>query len=228
MRLPGVAEEPRGRAVVASGGVAVDGDDRLGDLRFRALLSAEWDALPPAVRRRFSRRVAGGKTAVYVGRVTEMRMSRAGWCPRAGRAPDRRSAAARARSRRPGGRRRHRGSRRERAELDPALCASRRLPADHPFRQALRADRTRGIRRLRRRHGAQCEIAPRALVFRSAGYFVQLFGRRIAWPEPLGPGVLTVAHGELDDGAFSFTLDLVHPRVGALIRQTAIFREAGP
>jgi hypothetical protein len=36
-----------------------------------------------------------------------------------------------------------------------------------------------------------------------------------------------VTHGELPDGWFSFTLDLVHPRFGALIRQTAVFREAG-
>jgi len=66
-----------------------------------------------------------------------------------------------------------------------------------------------------------------ALIFRSAGYFVQLLGRRIALPRWLSPGALTVTHGELSDGWFSFTLELVHPRFGALIRQTAVFREAG-
>src|SRR6516162_6755389 len=56
------------------------GDEALGDLRFRALLSAEdWATLPPAVRRRFSRRLAGGATVVYAGIVVATRMSRAGW-----------------------------------------------------------------------------------------------------------------------------------------------------
>jgi hypothetical protein len=54
--------------------------NELGDLRFRALMSeAEWLALPATIRRRFSKRLAGGRTAVYVGEVTETRMSRVGF-----------------------------------------------------------------------------------------------------------------------------------------------------
>src|SRR5215469_13405274 len=60
--------------------VAGDSPARLPDLRFRALLTeAEWAALPPAVRRRFSKRLAAGETAVYVGAIRETRFSRAGW-----------------------------------------------------------------------------------------------------------------------------------------------------
>src|SRR5262245_31701598 len=56
------------------------GDEPLVDLRFRALLSeAEWSALSHAVRRRFSKRLAEGKTAIYVGKVVEAWTSRAGW-----------------------------------------------------------------------------------------------------------------------------------------------------
>src|SRR5262249_55050248 len=56
-------------------------DEHLGDLRFRSLLcDRDWSALPPEVRRRFSRRLAGGGTVVYAGRVLETRMSRLGWC----------------------------------------------------------------------------------------------------------------------------------------------------
>src|ERR1043165_8216701 len=52
----------------------------LGDLRFRALLSeAEWAALPVSIRKRFSKRLRGGDTAVYVGEVIETQMNLAGF-----------------------------------------------------------------------------------------------------------------------------------------------------
>src|SRR5712691_2825013 len=52
----------------------------LGDLRFRALMTeAEWASLPPAIRRRFSKRLAGGQTIVYAGEILESWMSRLGW-----------------------------------------------------------------------------------------------------------------------------------------------------
>ena len=55
-------------------------EPELGDLRFRALLGeADWAALPLPIRRRFSKRLAGGDTAVYTGEVIETQMSRAGW-----------------------------------------------------------------------------------------------------------------------------------------------------
>ena len=51
-----------------------------GDPRFRALLrEEEWASLPPAIRRRFSKRLANGATAVYAGEVLETRMSIVGW-----------------------------------------------------------------------------------------------------------------------------------------------------
>ena len=40
---------------------------------------ADWAALPAPIRRRFSKRLAGGNTAVYVGEVIETRMSLPGW-----------------------------------------------------------------------------------------------------------------------------------------------------
>ena len=39
----------------------------------------EWASLPLAIRRRFSKRLAGGETVVYAGEVLETWMSRAGW-----------------------------------------------------------------------------------------------------------------------------------------------------
>ncbi len=42
------------------------------------------------------------------------------------------------------------------------------------------------------------------------------------------PGALAVTHAELGDGRFLFKLDIVHPRLGRLICQTAAFQEAQP
>ena len=57
-----------------------DLDAALGDLRFRALLpDGDWERLPPATRQRFSKRLAGGRTAIYVGEVVAVRFSRIGW-----------------------------------------------------------------------------------------------------------------------------------------------------
>ena len=52
----------------------------LGDLRFRALMTEEeWFSLPLAIRRRFSKRLAGGQTIAYAGEILESWTSRAGW-----------------------------------------------------------------------------------------------------------------------------------------------------
>src|SRR5215469_14946881 len=56
-------------------------DDSLGDLRFRALLSEQdWASLPLPIRRRFSKRLAGGRTVVYAGEVSATHISGLGWC----------------------------------------------------------------------------------------------------------------------------------------------------
>src|SRR5919109_2327087 len=50
------------------------------DHRFRALLSDEdWGRLPLAIWRRFSKRLADGKTVVYIGEVDAADISFAGW-----------------------------------------------------------------------------------------------------------------------------------------------------
>ena len=59
-------------------------------------------------------------------------------------------------------------------------------------------------------------------------YFLQLFGRRCLLPAWLSPGTLYVTHAEVADGKFSFTLQIFHPRLGLLMRQTAVFREIAP
>ena len=74
MSAPAVLREVRPKTLDAA--VA----EQIGDFRFRGLLSpADWGALPPAVRHRFSKRLAGGATTIYTGHVTICAMSRTGW-----------------------------------------------------------------------------------------------------------------------------------------------------
>jgi hypothetical protein len=227
MRSPGIAFEPRQTPQPAHG----DGlrNECLGDLRFRALLSeADWAALPPAIRRRFSHRLANGATIVYAGTVIETRMSRAGWClaqavravgaplpiSRDGGVP---SVVAVTEDMASGGQVWTRLYAR-RAGFPQIIHSAKRFAGPTGLEECVGF----GIGMVLTVHAVDG-----ALVFRSAGYFVRLLGRRIALPRWLTPGALTVTHGELPDGWFSFTLDLVHPRFGALIRQAAVFREAG-
>jgi hypothetical protein len=288
MRPPRIAFEPRQQPLLPRR----DGsrDDALGDLRFRALLSEQdWAALPPAIRRRFSRRLADGATIVYAGTVIETRMSRAGWwlaqamrpigaplpVSRDGNVPSvvavtedmagggqvwTRLYARRAgfpqiihsakRFAGPTGLEEHVGFGVGMALTVHAVDAAQaHVPAKPcpapdaewtPVRRQEHAQMQAHVPAkwtpVRRQEHAQMKESracsgsvgtEHVLVFRSAGYFVQLLGRRVSLPGWLTPGALTVTHGELPDGRFSFTLDLVHPRFGALIRQAAVFREAG-
>ena len=51
-------------------------------------------------------------------------------------------------------------------------------------------------------------------------------GLRFVLPVWASPGALCVTHAELPGGHFIFKLELVHPRFGALIRQSVVFWEA--
>src|SRR4029450_5318330 len=80
MRAPAAAEILRSPETEARPEPSSEPRVELGDLRFRALMTEEdWASLPLAIRRRFSKRVAGGQTIVYAGEILETRMSRAGW-----------------------------------------------------------------------------------------------------------------------------------------------------
>jgi Domain of unknown function (DUF4166) len=199
----------------------------LGDLRFRSLLSAEeWASLPPAIRRRFSKRLSGGHTIVYAGEVLETWMSRAGWClAQAARLigaplPTTRSihvpsVVTVTEDMTTGG------------QIWTRLYARR-----NGFPQVIHSSkRFAGPTGLEEHVGyglgmsLTVHVRDEALIFRSDRYFLQLFGRRIALPAWMTPGALSVTHAEVADGKFSFTLQVVHPRLGLLIRQMAIFHE---
>ncbi len=205
-------------------------DDTLGDLRFRALLSDdEWYSLPPSVRRRFSKRLAGGRTAVYTGEVLSTRMNRAGWCLAqlarliGGPLPisceeNMPSVVTVTEDMATGG------------QIWTRLYARRR-----GFPQIIHSSKRfagpTGIEEyLGRGFGMALRIGARngMLSFRSDHYFLQIFGRRWRVPRWLAPGAMTVTHAERSDGRFEFTLEVRHPRFGVMIRQSAAFRESAP
>jgi hypothetical protein len=202
----------------------------IGDLRFRALLSDEdWASLPPAVRRRFSKRLAGGRTAVYVGEVVETRMSAAGYllaqAARLFGAPfpistdsGVPSVVSVTEDMATGG------------QIWTRLYARRA-----GFPQVIHsAKRFCGATGLEEHVGCgvgmvlTLHVEAGTLMFCSAAYFIDVLGRRLWLPAALTPGALCVTHAELGDGRFSFTLDVAHPRLGLLIHQRAVFREIEP
>jgi hypothetical protein len=215
----------------------------LDDHRFRALLpDDDWGRLPLAVWRRFSKRLAGGKTVVYVGEIEKSSHSRAGWwlaqltrliggpLPTGSETcvPIIVTVTEDATS---GG------------QVWTRICARAK-----GFPQVIHsAKRFAGPTGLEEYIGFGISMALRlsvqheALFFHSAGYFLSLGFQslgfqglgfqslgtlRLPLPEWLTPGTLTVSHADLGGGTFRFSLELVHPRHGQLIRQSAIFREA--
>jgi len=240
MRAPAVAAEVLRGPVERRPEPRSEPRPELGDLRFHALMTEEdWASLPLAIRCRFSKRLAGGRTIVYAGEILESWMSRAGWWLAqvarliGGPLPLTRDAQAR------------------RARVPTVHVASvvtvtedmatggqiwtriyaRRKGFPQVIHSCKRFAGPTGLEEhVARGVGMTLTVYARegALVFRSKNYFLEPFGRRLFLPEWLTPGTLYVTHAELPDGKFSFTLQIFHPRLGLLLRQMAIFREIAP
>lgn len=205
----------------------------LGDLRFRTLLGeAGWNSLSAAVRRRFSKRLEGGATAIYAGTVTALRMSPAGWALAQAarliggplpisRATGLPSIVSVTEDQASGG------------QIWTRLYVRRR-----GFPQIIHScKRFAGPTGLEEHLGAgfamtlTVAVEQGAIVFRSVGYFWHLGRLRVELPRWLWPGELTVTHREIGthretgETRFAFDLDLVHPRLGALLHQSVTFEE---
>ncbi|MBR0752775.1 DUF4166 domain-containing protein [Bradyrhizobium jicamae] len=200
----------------------------LDDHRFRALLCDEdWGRLPVAIWRRFSKRFEDGNTVVYVGEVDEAEFSPIGWWLAqsarliGGPLPTGRETGVPmvvtvTEDAASGG------------QVWTRICA-RRDGFPQVIHSAKRFDGPTGLEEY---VGFGVSMALRiaveheALVFHSVSYSLQLGRLRLPLPEWLTPGDLTVTHSDLGGGTFRFTLEIVHPRFGRLIRQSAVFREA--
>jgi len=204
--------------------------EALGDLRFRTLLSDDaWWSLPVAIRARFSKRMGPGDMTVYVGQVTEMRLSFAGqvlvrlakliggpfptttYVGAASIVTVTEHAAS-------GG------------QTWTRLYACRKARP-----QIIHSTKTfAGPTGLEEHVGGGIGMAldvraeAGALVFRSRHYFFRVGTLRIALPKWATPGRLTVTHEEEGGGWFTFTLDVTHPLLGTLIHQAARFCESKP
>lgn len=223
MSAPAIVREVRPKTIGADAAVA----ELSGDFRFRELLSpAEWAALPPAVRHRFSKRLSDAATAVYTGHVTMCAMSRAGWLL--------------AQALRVIG-----------APLPLArqigLAAVVSVTEDHAsggqnwtrvyarksgFPQVIHSTKrfagSTGLEEYigyRIRMALTLSVENGTLVFTSAGYFIDCGGFRLRLPRWLAPGKTVVTHSETTRSQFLFTLDLSHPVFGTLIRQEALYSE---
>lgn len=201
-------------------------DESVGDLCFRALLSDEdWASLPLPIRRRFTKRLAGGRTVVYAGEIVETRMSAAGWClAQLGRfvgAPlplsrdvNVPSVVTVTEEMATGG------------QVWTRLYGRRRgFP--QIIHSVKRFSGPTGIEEyLGRGFSMELEIGVRsgALMFRSERYFFTLFGKRFVMPRWFS-SVMTVLHSECGDGRFQFALEVKHPHLGLLIHQVGVFRE---
>jgi hypothetical protein len=197
------------------------------DHRFHALLpDADWGRLPVSIWRRFSKRLADGATVVYVGEIDDAYLSRAGWwfaqiarliggpLPTADEA----------------------GVPMIVTVTEDAASGgqiwTRIAGRKHGFPQVIHsAKRFAGPTGLQEYLGfglsmeLRIAVADAALEFRSADYAFELAGFRLKLPVWLTPGDLTVTHSDLGSGAFRFTLEIIHPRFGRILRQSAVFRE---
>ena len=205
-----------------------DTDDALVDDRFRLLVpSADWDALPGDVRRRFSKCLSGTAVATYSGEIVWTRLSRAGWllaqlCRLIG-APLPTSASGPA----------------------PAAVAVTEDGATGGQCWTRLYGRVRGHPQVI--HSAKSFAGPTgleehigggfgmalmvraeadALVFASDHYFWQRGGLRFRLPRWLVPGATLVTHQHLGGGRFAFDLKVTHPLLGELLSQHGLFCDA--
>lgn len=197
------------------------------DHRFRQLVGElAWRRLPHAVQRRFAHHVTAGGARLFRGEVVETRLT---W---AGRALARLARLV--------------GS--PLPETDRATGPATVLVTESPelggqvwTRTYTRAGRfPQTINSVKRFAGPtgleeylgfglvmrlRLSVEDRCLIFRSAGYDVELHGRRVAIPRWLCPGTCTITHRDLGGGRFAFTLELVHGWLGRLAYQVAHFEE---
>ncbi len=198
------------------------------DDRFAKLVGQQaWRGLRPAVRNRFGKRLQGGASVAYQGRVVSMQMNLAGrilaHAARLIGAPlpydlscvDQPAV----------------------VTVTEDIAGSgqfwiRQYGRKAGFPQVVHSSkRFAGPTGLEEYIGYGIGMALRVsandaeLLFKSDHYFLQIFGRRIRLPRALSPGALVIGHHDMGHGQFRFSLDLRHRLFGQMISQDAIFQD---
>lgn len=199
------------------------------DHRFSTLLGPEnWVRLPPAIRRRFGKRVRGGGSVAYQGIVTQMKMN---WA----------------------GRLLANAARLIGAPLPYDLsCVGK--PAVVIVTEDIAGNGQFWIRQYGRASGfpqmihsskrfagptgieeyigfgigmaLNVAVEDGALLFKSDHYFVSVFGRHLRIPRLIAPGALVIGHHDLGQGKFRFSMRLDHKIFGHVLSQDAVFEDA--
>lgn len=201
--------------------------DEIGDLRFRTLVGKQqWQILPPAVQKRFSKRLNNGATAVYTGVVTQTRISRIGrWLTQLTRIIGS-----------PLPRQLSTGTTAAVAVSEDKASSgqfwSRIYGRDSGFPQVIHSiKRFAGPTGLEEYVGCGIGMALRVecssdgIRFISDHYFLQLGKWRMRLPRWLSPGQVVVSHIDRQHGQFAFVLQLTHPWAGELIYQEILFHD---
>jgi len=199
------------------------------DLRFAHLLGAHaWHALPPAIRRRFSKRVTPNTEVHYRGQIEHTRLNPLGHVLAQGLRPIGAPLPL------------HTGQ-----TCNEAAVTITGTPKGQAQRWTRRYNRGKGrkpqtITSTKTFGGPTgCEewITPwlsmaldlRAdgdtLFFESQRYVLTFLGCRLALPKLLSPGAIQVGHTHICDTEFRFTLTLTHPWFGRLVDQAVVFRD---
>lgn len=199
------------------------------DDRFRRLLgAAAWNRLPRAIKRRFTKRLIGNASLAYQGRVTEMKMNLSGrilaFVMRAIGAPlpfdltsvGRPAVVTVTEDAATGGQFWIRQYGRS-SGFPQMVSSSKRFDGPTGLEEYIGFGI--GVALL-------LESTERALLFKSQSYFVKVGKRRIPLPKWIYPGDLVIAHEELGNDQFLFSLTLSHRFLGEVIRQDAVFQDA--
>lgn len=199
----------------------------LGDMRFSTLLGADaWQLLPAPVRARFAKRLGAGQAVTYAGTIHESRKSLAGQLlaqacrligaplpladdlgvPAVVTVTEDGASGGQFWSRMYGRRRGFPQVIHSSKRFSGPTGLEEYLGCGHGIALALKADAT-------------------ALHFVSDHYFLKIGGWRLRLPRFMSPGHLTISHIERGSGMFEFRLQLNHPLLGEIIRQSGNFRE---
>jgi len=201
-------------------------DNDLLDLRFRRLLSqADWEALPDAVKKRFSKRIGPGDAAIYKGYIQYTKMNGPGRILakllKIAGAPlpldmDNEDQAAIVTV--------------TEDQAGHGQFWTRQYGRKEGFPQVIHSTKQfTGPTGLFEYIGygigmsLMLKVDNEALLFLSDRYHLCFGKRRLALPRWMKPGNLTVGHADHGDGWFEFTLTLVHPLFGIVVDQSVMF-----